>query len=336
MCVCLCVCVCVCVCVFVCACASVCSFKCRWCWSVHTGDELTVCYDSELMVMPVRARRERIQSVWGFSCRCQRCVDDEVDGGDGEAGLHAASTGGDVEPPSDDALPDQCNMSSKRQRTADESMIAQAACSSDAVMSLPVPSPSSSSSAAAAAAAAAVSSSSSSHSAPLPWQLYLQREHLLQAAVLAHPRPPRAVAPASLESAQQTAAVTYDPAISRHADAPVGPAGCPNGTCGLDTMLLAHIKDNHRLLPSLHPAKVPWIMAYVEHRRACSTSRDETVVSDDAGAGCVTASVTLQPSSDVQAARHTVDDRLHEADQDWQHVLMLYHNPPWRCGGCMD
>eukprot|EP00191_Tetraselmis_sp_GSL018_P000048 CAMPEP_0177605720 /NCGR_PEP_ID=MMETSP0419_2-20121207/16863_1 /TAXON_ID=582737 /ORGANISM="Tetraselmis sp., Strain GSL018" /LENGTH=421 /DNA_ID=CAMNT_0019099911 /DNA_START=668 /DNA_END=1929 /DNA_ORIENTATION=- len=43
---------------------------------IPRGEELTICYDSNLLWLPQRYRKARTAKTWGFECRCQRCVEE--------------------------------------------------------------------------------------------------------------------------------------------------------------------------------------------------------------------------------------------------------------------
>lgn len=45
---------------------------------IRAGQEVQVCYDSELLFEPVRARRRQLMSAWSFLCKCDRCESEEA------------------------------------------------------------------------------------------------------------------------------------------------------------------------------------------------------------------------------------------------------------------
>lgn len=45
---------------------------------IRAGQEVQICYDSELLFESVRARRRRLMFAWSFLCKCDRCESEEA------------------------------------------------------------------------------------------------------------------------------------------------------------------------------------------------------------------------------------------------------------------
>eukprot|EP00930_Biecheleria_cincta_P060258 TRINITY_DN45936_c0_g1_i1.p1 TRINITY_DN45936_c0_g1~~TRINITY_DN45936_c0_g1_i1.p1 ORF type:complete len:335 (-),score=61.50 TRINITY_DN45936_c0_g1_i1:35-1039(-) len=45
---------------------------------IRTGQEVQLCYDSELLFEPLPARRRELMSAWSFLCKCDRCQAEEA------------------------------------------------------------------------------------------------------------------------------------------------------------------------------------------------------------------------------------------------------------------
>lgn len=43
---------------------------------IAAGEEICICYDSDLLWLPEPARRQHTLKVWAFQCGCQRCSND--------------------------------------------------------------------------------------------------------------------------------------------------------------------------------------------------------------------------------------------------------------------
>ncbi|CAE8694209.1 unnamed protein product [Polarella glacialis] len=49
---------------------------------IASGQEVFLCYDSQLLVSPVHMRRRQLMSAWNFLCKCDRCVAEEEEAED--------------------------------------------------------------------------------------------------------------------------------------------------------------------------------------------------------------------------------------------------------------
>merc|ERR1711957_818226 len=51
---------------------------------VASGQEVVVCYNSELMFTHFEARRRQLMTTWNFLCRCSRCESEKTEDPDAE------------------------------------------------------------------------------------------------------------------------------------------------------------------------------------------------------------------------------------------------------------